>query len=70
MSWRCNMFEAYPGNPKVYRFAKGATGGTSLVMRIILPSVVSAVVLLLIFSHYRDSQYRARQGAMGIPSMA
>ena len=45
------MFEFQRDDPKVHRLARGASG-TSLVMRIILPSIVSIVVLLLIFSHY------------------
>lgn len=70
MSCWHTMFDPHRDDPKVHRLARGANGGTSLVMRIILPSIVSAIVLLLIFSYCRDSQYRARQGAMGFPSIA
>lgn len=53
------MDEPQRHRPSINRISSG----TSITMRVILPGVISAVVLLLLLSHYHDARYRARQGA-------
>ena len=60
------MFDIHRDDPKVYRFSRGSIG-TSLAMKITLPSILSLIVLLLILSHCRDFQHRAKQGALRVP---
>ena len=47
---------------KVHR-PPGASQHTGSTLRIVLPCILSAMVILLLLSHCRDARFRARQGA-------